>query len=574
MLRKSFHYILAYLLLVTLLVLFVKSYGKMSSYSGMLNRHVLVSKLFQDISKELRSAAVLHPAMVTVAKHTLFDADTNSIKRNLDILRKTVRDSEHIKISALLDTILYPNVSWIYNSNVPDSLFNNRSQSKVVMVNKSDSLLEAGILRSQFLINMREEQISAKSTSARNILIIFVLVASVALLYTTIGLFRERSGKLGKEEELRILFERISDGVIALDREWRYTFLNSAAKESQADDGKSRIGAVIWDIYPELKNSVVWDKYHQAVNSAEVVEFESFYNLTGTWFDVKAYPSQSGLTIFYKNITDKKKAEELLNRSRLEIADYKFAIDEASIVAITDQSGVIKHANDNFCKISKYSREELIGQDHRIISSGFHDKEFIRNLWKTIANGKIWKGELRNKAKDDSIYWVDTTIVPFLDYKGKPYQYLAIRADITERKKIEQQLIDLNRDLENKVLTRTQELQRVNQELEAFTYSVSHDLRAPLRGILGFTSILEEEYAPRLDQEAERITSVIRNSTLKMGRLIDDLLAFSRTGKQNLSKTEINMNALVEEVRTDLLCSSKQKMSTGKSPAWNPRMQI
>jgi PAS domain S-box-containing protein len=123
------------------------------------------------------------------------------------------------------------------------------------------------------------------------------------------------------------------------------------------------------------------------------------------------------------------------------ISDYISAVDESSIVVVTDENDTIQLVNDNFCKISKYSREELIGKNHRVFNSGHHSKEFMRDLWLTIVSGNVWKGELKNKAKDGTTYWVDTIIVPFLNKEGKPYKYLSIRSDITPRKLDEAKLI-------------------------------------------------------------------------------------------------------------------------------------
>ena len=155
----------------------------------------------------------------------------------------------------------------------------------------------------------------------------------------------------------------------------------------------------------------------------------------------KAFSDQEKLTVRQSaGLLEKLKVRQEIDEPINELVDLRYALDESTILAFTDQKGIIKYVNEQFCKVSKYSREELIGQDHRIVNSGFHLKDFFSDMWKTILSGQVWKGEIKNRAKDGTTYWVDTTIVPFLDGEGKPYQYLAIRYDITKLKSTEEEL--------------------------------------------------------------------------------------------------------------------------------------
>lgn len=207
-----------------------------------------------------------------------------------------------------------------------------------------------------------------------------------------------------------------------------------------------------------------------------------------------------------RDITEQKMIQHQLEESVREVSDITYALEQSSIIAFTDKRGIITNVNSKFCEISGYSKQELIGKTHRIVNSGYHSKDFFRNVWQTIEKGEIWKGEIRNKRKDGSYYWVDTTIVPFLDKNNKPYQYLAIRNDITEKKRTEE------------VLHRQDKLAAIGQ----LAAGVAHEIRNPLTSIKGYAEYLSmdetekdrQEYFEIILEEIERVNSIVEEFML------------------------------------------------------------
>lgn len=241
---------------------------------------------------------------------------------------------------------------------------------------------------------------------------------------------------------------------------------------------------------------------------------------------------------FQRQRASRVKAEFQLEQALKELDDVKVAVDRHSIVVITDATGRITFANEKFCATSKYSREELIGQDLRIVNSGYHSKAFMREFWATISQGRAWKGEFRNRAKDGSVYWVETTVAPFLEPDGRPYQYVAIQTDITSRKGTEQEKEGLLARLEEK-----------HAEMERFLYTVSHDLKSPLITIKSFAGMVEKNLAggrtERLGEDLGRICKAAD----QMSSLLEEVLRFSRLSAVANALESVALTEVAESAR-------------------------
>ncbi|MEM9064093.1 MAG: PAS domain S-box protein [Planctomycetota bacterium] len=223
-----------------------------------------------------------------------------------------------------------------------------------------------------------------------------------------------------------------------------------------------------------------------------------------------------------------------------QIENLRRALDEHTLLSETDRSGTITDANTGFCELSGYSREELIGQNHRIINSGIHPKQFWVDVWRQITSGVAWRGEVCNRAKDGSLYWVDSTIIPRSDARGRIHSYISLRLDITEKKRVEAALAEASQDLQTK-----------NDELERFVYTASHDLKSPVVTILGYASHIDRSIKTQDYSELADFIGRIRRAAERMREHIDGLLKLSRVGRTEEAPRPVDIASVVGAVLDD-----------------------
>lgn len=242
----------------------------------------------------------------------------------------------------------------------------------------------------------------------------------------------------------------------------------------------------------------------------------------------------------YYNVT----TEKLLTN---ELNNYKYALDQSSIVAITDKDGIIRNVNDKFTAISKYTKEDLLAHEMKLVNSSYHPQSFFNDLWSTIQSGKVFRTEIKNKAKDGQHYWVDSTIIPFVDENNVPFQYVAIQSDITAKKAFEEQLVKAKQEAENSLKIK-----------EEFISNMSHEIRTPMNALIGFTDLLLET---ELTEEQREHLVTIKNSEKLLLTLINDILDLAKleSGKIQLENLPFNIHDTLNEVVKLLNVNAKDK---------------
>jgi PAS domain S-box-containing protein len=294
------------------------------------------------------------------------------------------------------------------------------------------------------------------------------------------------------EDNLRTIFENTNVGYALLDADLFIVSFNSMMQKFAQEDLHKTLYLHTFSIlyFSEARQAGLASAL-KAVLEGETISYEINYiqpDGSDRWYKMNMFPVfnkksvASGIVMAVEDINESKLKEIHLSKVVKEITDYKLALDESSIVMIADENGIITYANENCLKATEYSLDEILGKNLNFLDSGYHNKEFFNDMWNTIQSGNIWKGEIRNKNNSEHYFWVDCTIVPFVDINKKLYQYIAIQRDITQTKNAEFEL--------NKSFSLVNEQ---NKRLLNFSYIVSHNLRSHTSNIISILNFLEKE---------------------------------------------------------------------------------
>jgi PAS domain S-box-containing protein len=367
------------------------------------------------------------------------------------------------------------------------------------------------------------------------------------------------------------ILESIQDDFYVLNRDWNFVYASKTFTSKIGKEPKDFVGNNIWTMFPKHVGTIFEENLKSAMDKREVRRFEIGGKYTPAWYRMTAFPSAEGITVLGTDITEQKRTEEALLESQSQVSGiFNSAMDA---IISTDANQRILIFNPAAEAMFQCSQTEAIGQSlEQFIPERFREAhhKYVEEFGKTGVTKRAMNGfaAVYGRRNNGEEFPAEASISQ-IDVEGKKI-YTVILRDITERRRAEEEIRRWNEKLEERVIERTAQLHAANKELEAFSYSVSHDLRAPLRAINGYTQILVEDYASTLDDEGKRVCGIISAEARRMGELIDDLLSFSRLSRKEIQAAKTDMKVLASSVYEELTKEADREQidfKVGKLPA-------
>lgn len=352
---------------------------------------------------------------------------------------------------------------------------------------------------------------------------------------------------------LNTTLESITDGFFILDKDWTYTFLNTQAERMLGQTRQELLGKTLWSAFPLTMGTGFEQHYRKAVEEGVSVHFQDYYPAPlDCWFAVSAYPSEEGLAVYFRDVTQTRTdlAQLQLLRTAVSRLDDIIVITQAEPF---DEPGPrIIFVNEAFERHTGYTQAEVIGKTPRILQGPKTDRAELARIRSALEAWQPVRAELINYTKSGKEFWLELDIVPIANANGWFTHWVAVERDITERKMAQEVILKLNSELEDRVQQRTQQLQAANKELEAFSYSVSHDLRSPLATINGFSQLLLKSDHQQLSDKGQHYLRRIHAGSTKMGELIEGLLSLAKLSRGELNRQQVDLTAMSSKMVQEL----------------------
>jgi PAS domain S-box-containing protein len=350
---------------------------------------------------------------------------------------------------------------------------------------------------------------------------------------------------------LATTLESISDAFFLIDHDWNFVFVNEQAVQTLGEGRRDLVGKNLWKEYPQILGTVAEENYRSAVAERQTKTFDWSSGLLKRWLEFRLYPTDEGLGVYFQDITERRQAAEELVLLQTAVSHLNDIVVILEATTIEEAMPKIVFVNDAFERQTGFTQSEVIGKMTRTL----HGSDTQQVEWNRIrtarTKGESVRAELIRYTKSGREYWVEFEAVPIFNRKGDLTHYVTIERDITERKHAEAEIIQLNADLEDRVRRRTAQLEAANAELEAFSYSVSHDLRSPLNTINGFGQLLLKSKGSTLDEKGLHYLSRIRAGAHNMGELIDGLLSLAKLSRDPLKLEMLDLSAIARRVEQE-----------------------